>query len=193
MSKANETQIGGDHYKGAECPHCGGSLEHWDLAWLFKWDNFQYAITKYVMRWREKHGLEDLKKAKHCIEKYIEVVEADEPHPLETITKIADVGPACQHLRMEERGIHGLTGEYVKHCLDCDKNACECLGSYCRNTADEPLAHLSDTMFCEKGNAPKQERKRYRCDEDLCPGHHRRADDNCDNDPAGPASSVRPG
>ena len=60
---ANDTQIGGTHYKGAKCPHCGESLEHWDLAWLFKWDNFQYSITKYVMRWRTKHGIEDLEKA----------------------------------------------------------------------------------------------------------------------------------
>ena len=78
MSDANKTQIGGDHYKGAKCPHCDGSLEHWDLAWLFKWDNFQYAITKYVMRWRSKGGVEDLRKAKHCLEKYIEVVEKEE-------------------------------------------------------------------------------------------------------------------
>lgn len=75
---ANDTQIGGDHYKGAKCPECGTSIEHWDLAWLFKWDNFQYAITKYVMRWRSKHGVEDLRKAQHCLEKYIEVVLRDE-------------------------------------------------------------------------------------------------------------------
>jgi len=75
---ANDIQIGGDHYKGASCPNCGTSIEHWDLAWLFRWDNFQYAITKYVMRWRSKHGVEDLRKAQHCLEKYIEVVLRDE-------------------------------------------------------------------------------------------------------------------
>ena len=88
---ANDTQIGGTHYKGAKCPHCGESLEHWDLAWLFKWDNFQYAITKYVMRWRTKHGIEDLEKALHCLQKYIEVVahddEPEQEHGYEVMTK----------------------------------------------------------------------------------------------------------
>ena len=87
MSEANKRQVGGGHYKGAQCPHCGESLEHWDLAWLFRWDNFQYAITKYVMRWREKAGLRDLEKAAHCLEKYMEVVAAEDP---ELMTPNAD-------------------------------------------------------------------------------------------------------
>ena len=77
MSEANKTQIGGTHYKGSVCPHCGESIEHWDLAWLFRWDNFQYAITKYVMRWREKGGWGDLEKAEHVLAKNLEVVQRD--------------------------------------------------------------------------------------------------------------------
>lgn len=67
---ANETQIGGSHYKN-------GGEEHWDRAWRLKYDPFQYIITKWVERWRDKGGLEDLKKARHAIDKYIEVIEAD--------------------------------------------------------------------------------------------------------------------
>jgi hypothetical protein len=40
-------------------------------------DFFQYQITKYVSRAKKKNGLEDLKKAQHFLEKYIEVVEAE--------------------------------------------------------------------------------------------------------------------
>ena len=69
---ANDTQIGGGHYKK-------GGEEHWDRAWRLKYDPFQYIITKWIERWRDKGGLEDLKKARHAIDKYIELVEQQEP------------------------------------------------------------------------------------------------------------------
>ena len=68
--KANERQVGGSHYKGTE-------VEHWDIAWMFSFDYYQGQITKYVMRWRDKNGLEDLEKARHFLEKYIELVKAN--------------------------------------------------------------------------------------------------------------------
>lgn len=66
MTKANETQVGGDHYK--KLP-----LEHWDLVTIYQWDYFQAQITRYVMRWRNKNGLEDLEKVVHYSQKYLEV------------------------------------------------------------------------------------------------------------------------
>lgn len=70
MSEANKRQIGGNHYKK-------GGEEHWDRAWRLKYDPFQYIITKWVERWRDKGGVEDLRKAQHAIAKYIEVVEEE--------------------------------------------------------------------------------------------------------------------
>jgi len=67
--KANAIQIGGDHYKT-------GGEEHWDRAWRLQYDPFQYIITKWVERWKKKGGLEDLRKARHALDKYIELVEA---------------------------------------------------------------------------------------------------------------------
>jgi len=67
---ANAIQIGGEHYKK-------GGEEHWDRAWRLKYDPFQYIITKWVERWRDKGGVEDLKKAQHAIQKYIEVAKAE--------------------------------------------------------------------------------------------------------------------
>jgi hypothetical protein len=64
--KANDRQVGGSHYKT-------GGLQHWDLVEMFGWDYFQGQITKYLMRWRKKNGLEDLEKARHYLDKYIEV------------------------------------------------------------------------------------------------------------------------
>ena len=71
---ANAIQIGGEHYKK-------GGEEHWDRAWRLKYDPFQYIITKWVERWRDKGGVEDLKKAQHAIQKYIEVVSKDSSPP----------------------------------------------------------------------------------------------------------------
>ena len=65
---ANEEQVGGSHYKK-------GGEEHWDRAWRLKYDPFQYIITKWIERWRDKGGLQDLYKARHAIQKYIEVLE----------------------------------------------------------------------------------------------------------------------
>lgn len=68
---ANDRQVGGDHYKK-------GGEEHWDRAWRLKYDPFQYIITKWIERWREKGGVDDLRKAQHAIEKYIEVASVQE-------------------------------------------------------------------------------------------------------------------
>lgn len=65
---ANDRQVGGDHYRSP--------MQHWDFVWANNLDYFQGQITRYVTRWRNKDGLEDLYKAKHFLEKYIELVEA---------------------------------------------------------------------------------------------------------------------
>lgn len=66
---ANDYQVGGDHYKAA------GKTEHWDFVWQHNLDYFQGQITKYVIRWKRKGGLRDLEKARHFLEKYIELVK----------------------------------------------------------------------------------------------------------------------
>lgn len=67
--KANDKQVGGDHYQRF-------LTQHWDFAWEHDYDQFQYCITKYVDRHKYKNGLEDLYKAKHHLDKYIELLEA---------------------------------------------------------------------------------------------------------------------
>jgi hypothetical protein len=72
---ANARQEGGSHYRapGAEgqCPHCRGSIQHWD--WALNLRGLEYAATKYIARWRTKGGLESLKKAIHYVQKLIEI------------------------------------------------------------------------------------------------------------------------
>lgn len=67
-TKANETQVGGTHYRTE-------GLQHWDLVTLFHWDYFQAQVFRYLMRWRDKDGLKDVRKAAHVCQKYVELVE----------------------------------------------------------------------------------------------------------------------
>jgi len=69
-------QIGGDHYRTPE-----GIPEHWDLAVALQWDFFQYQITKYLWRWKEKGGVQDLRKAEHFLRKYIAVLDSNPQLP----------------------------------------------------------------------------------------------------------------
>lgn len=88
MTSANDRQVGGNHYQKETgihhtCPHCGMvdfiPLQHWDMVAIFHLDYFQGQITKYVMRWRDKNGIQDLAKGGHFLEKYIEVEQGTEP------------------------------------------------------------------------------------------------------------------
>lgn len=69
---ANERQVGGRHYKRQSL----SGKEHWDMVVDFGLDYFQGQITKYVMRYKQKNGVQDLLKARHFLDKLIEVEEA---------------------------------------------------------------------------------------------------------------------
>jgi len=65
-TKANDRQVGGDHYKGSD-------YQHWDFANDIKMLYLPGVASKYVARWRKKNGVEDLEKAVHYLDKCIEV------------------------------------------------------------------------------------------------------------------------
>jgi hypothetical protein len=67
MSDANSKQVAGTHYRSP--------IQHWDFVWANNLDYFQGQITKYVVRHKGKNGLQDLRKAQHFLEKYIELLE----------------------------------------------------------------------------------------------------------------------
>lgn len=69
--KASERQTGGDHYKKLKIQPMQYSLAN----------NLNYAqanTIKYVTRYKDKNGIEDLKKAIHCIELLIEFEERED-------------------------------------------------------------------------------------------------------------------
>jgi len=61
---ANEMQVGGTHYKT--------HYEHWDMVLNASLGYLEGNATKYLSRWRNKGGVEDLKKALHYVNKLIE-------------------------------------------------------------------------------------------------------------------------
>lgn len=63
---ANDKQHGGTHYKSME-------IEPWDYVAANNLGFFEGNAIKYLTRWREKNGVEDLRKAIHYIEKLIEL------------------------------------------------------------------------------------------------------------------------
>lgn len=68
MRRANETQVGGTHYRT--------QFQHWDLAAECELGYFEGQITKYVTRHRFKKGEEDALKAQHFLVKLLELAQA---------------------------------------------------------------------------------------------------------------------
>lgn len=62
---ALDIQIGGGHYKSM-------AIQPMEFSMLNDLDPCQHTIVKYVTRFRDKGGIEDLEKAKHVIDMLIE-------------------------------------------------------------------------------------------------------------------------
>lgn len=65
MSEANKGQVGGSHYKA--------DFQHWDWTELCHLGYMEGQITRYVLRWYKKDGIQDLDKALHYVEKLMEM------------------------------------------------------------------------------------------------------------------------
>jgi len=76
MKKANDIQIGGDHYRTKK-------VQPWDAmeAWMNQ-DEFRGFLRgnaiKYLAREKDKGGVTDLKKAMHYMKKLLETYEETE-------------------------------------------------------------------------------------------------------------------
>jgi len=63
---ADDKQVGGNHYKG-------DAIQPWNFITSNNLGYLEGCIIKYVSRYKDKNGIEDLKKAAHYLEKLIEV------------------------------------------------------------------------------------------------------------------------
>ena len=65
MSEANKNQIAGTHYSKQV-------IQVWDYVTENGIPYLEGNVIRYVSRWRDKGGLEDLLKARHYVDKLIE-------------------------------------------------------------------------------------------------------------------------
>ena len=63
---ANDMQVGGDHYMDKV-------IQPWDYIVSNNLGFLEGNIIKYISRWKEKNGVDDLRKAQHYLAKLIEV------------------------------------------------------------------------------------------------------------------------
>lgn len=69
IQSANATQVGGKHYKKA-------TIQIWDYYIYNELGPLESNIVKYVCRYRDKNGIEDLEKAAHYLDKAFETATA---------------------------------------------------------------------------------------------------------------------
>lgn len=67
MSNLNK-QVGGNHYKEY-------AIQPWEYMFQNNIGYFEGEAIAYITRWKDKNGIDDLKKAVHTLEGYIELLE----------------------------------------------------------------------------------------------------------------------
>jgi hypothetical protein len=68
-SSASSTQVGGGHYVKQ-------AIQTWDYIAANGIGYFEGNVIKYVSRWKDKGGVQDLEKARHYLDKLIELHRA---------------------------------------------------------------------------------------------------------------------
>jgi len=78
MTKPVE-QVGGTHYQA--------STQHWDLCEEHDIPYLEGYASKYPLRWRNKGGVEDLKKSLSCVNKILASWEERQDRPVRRVPK----------------------------------------------------------------------------------------------------------
>lgn len=76
MTNADDRQVGGDHYRNNR-----DGEQHWTIMAECCADYFAGCISKYVHRFPNKNGLQDLEKAMHFIDKAMETGAGHTQYP----------------------------------------------------------------------------------------------------------------
>ena len=71
IQRADDTQVGGSHYKDK-------AIQPWDYIIPNDLGYLEANVVKYVSRWKNKNGIEDLKKAQHYLAKLLEVANGSD-------------------------------------------------------------------------------------------------------------------
>jgi hypothetical protein len=71
-ASANDSQVGGDHYKNLK-------IQTWDYITANNIGYLEGCAIKYLSRWKAKGGVADLQKARHYVDKLIELQQPQPP------------------------------------------------------------------------------------------------------------------
>lgn len=127
--KPLDVQIGGDHYKSM-------AIQPMEYSMANKLDACQHTIIKYVTRFRDKGGVQDLEKAKHCIDLLIHF-ERQAATVKESLT-VHPVHPATfDHIDPADVEI----SEQPAKCKGCFAGCRDCCPGLAK-VADEKLARM---------------------------------------------------
>jgi hypothetical protein len=78
MTKAVDVQVGGDHYRKL-------AIQPMEYIQKNRLNFCEGSIVKYATRWRDKGGLQDLLKIKHCVDLLIEIEGLEEEEKGESV------------------------------------------------------------------------------------------------------------
>jgi hypothetical protein len=104
MTTANEKQVGGNHYKK-------NAIQPWDYIIANGLGYLDGTAIKYITRWKEKGGIEDINKAIHFLEKLKEVYYAQEK---EAQIALKDDGPKLAQFTQKPDGTVFFSMEPIK-------------------------------------------------------------------------------
>lgn len=124
---ANDRQVGGDHYKKK-------AIQPWDFITENNIPYLEGNIVRYLARWRDKGGIDDLRKAQHYLQKVVENEERRlqeeilkeltaepirvEPVPFGTLPITIAAGVAAElhkvHTDAEMKKMAARTGKFVR-------------------------------------------------------------------------------
>lgn len=147
--RANDTQVGGSHYKRP------GVIEHWDMVEMYGLGYLEGCATKYLARYSQKGGVQDLEKAGHYTLKLIEMV------------------------REQGRGPRGSVPDYIieQFCVGMDEMQRDAIRLLCqwRTTAQlELVLNNLDSLIwsCRVDQETSWGRESYRPGTPEDGGHH---------------------
>jgi hypothetical protein len=114
MTKAVDVQVGGDHYR--KLP-----IQPMEYIQKNKLNFCEGSIVKYATRWRDKGGLQDLLKIKHCVDLLIEIEGLEEEEKVKSDPDFSK-HPITKYCRAARK--YGCTlpeGHSGPHIAEADK------------------------------------------------------------------------
>lgn len=115
MNDSLNTQVGGSHYKNLV-------VQPVELFAVSKWDYFQSSIARYVTRYKNKNGIDDLEKSIHVCDMAIDLQVSSPVAPkalIDVYVRLNNMSyNASQVLYLINHSNYGVAKIYLQNLLD---------------------------------------------------------------------------